>query len=244
MDFDDVRKIIHQIRGLQIATPARARHSVVIPFDTYSPWLEDPLFIGFLNMIQPYTLVDHYRCFELWKLVPQTSALGGDIIEVGVWRGGTGCLMAASAKMAGRQTKVILCDTFTGVVKASARDTNYVGGEHADASAAQVTELAAKMSLDNIQILEGIFPEETGDQVADHRFNLCHIDVDVYESARDVLDWIWPRLLIGGIVVFDDYGNRNTDGITHLVNERYGQPGSLIVHNLNGHAVMVKTADA
>lgn len=193
-------------------------------------------------MIRPYTLVDHYRCFELWKLVQQTCGLGGDILEIGVWRGGTGCLMAAAAKMTRQSPQVILCDTFSGVVKASAMDPGYVGGEHSDASPEQVRELAAKLGTDNILILQGIFPEETAAQVQDRRFNLCHIDVDVYDSARDVLDWVWPRLLVGGVVVFDDYGGTETDGITQFVNERFGQPGCLILHNLNGHAVMVKTA--
>ena len=48
--------------------------------------------------------------------------------------------------------------------------------------------------------------------VADRRFRLAHIDVDVYQSAADVLDWVWPRLSPGGVVVFDDYGFPATPG--------------------------------
>jgi len=244
MNADEAYQAAQQIRDFPISTQAKARHSVVFPYATYSPWLEDPLFLGFFNIAQPYTMVDHYRCFELWKLTQQTTALGGDVLEVGVWRGGTGCLMAASARMAISSAQIILCDTFTGVVKASNMDSQYVGGEHSDASPEQVKELVARLSIDNILILQGIFPEETGDKVADRRFSLCHIDVDVYESARGVFDWVWPRLLIGGGVVFDDYGARYTDGVTRFVNERYGKPGSLTLHNLNGHAVMVKLAES
>ena len=32
---------------------------------------------------------------------------------------------------------------------------------------------------------------------------LCHIDVDVYQSARDTVEWVEPRLTSGGAIVFD-----------------------------------------
>ena len=53
------------------------------------------------------------------------------MLEVGVGRGGTGALLAKRAQ--GKTT--YLCDTFTGVVKASSIDPTYRDGEHADTSA-------------------------------------------------------------------------------------------------------------
>jgi O-methyltransferase len=50
-------------------------------------------------------------------------------------------------------------------------------------------------------------------------FRFCHIDVDVYQSAKDIVTWLWPRLAIGGIIVFDDYGFPYSQGITTLVDE-------------------------
>ena len=55
------------------------------------------------------------------------------------------------------------------------------------------------MRLDNIKILCGTFPEQTGHLVEHASFRLCHIDVDVYDSGRDILTWVWPRLARGGI---------------------------------------------
>jgi hypothetical protein len=66
-------------------------------------------------VIQRNTLVDIYRCYELWTLVEQTSKLAGGIMEVGVWRGGTGALIARKALIAGVEDPVYLCDTFQGV---------------------------------------------------------------------------------------------------------------------------------
>ena len=47
----------------------------------------------------------------------------------------------------------------------------------------------------DIEILGGIFPEETGGKVENLKFRFCHIDVDVYLSAKDVTEWIWEWLV-------------------------------------------------
>ena len=71
-------------------------------------------------------------------------------------------------------------------------------------------------------------------------FKLCHIDVDVYLSAKDVQSWIWDKLIIGGVIVFDDFGFSSTDGITNFVNEQRKLTDRTVIHNLNGHAVIIK----
>ena len=233
------------IRGFEYQSSSKSddfRYSVIIPSASYSPWLNDAPFLAAYEVLKANTMVDLYRCYELWTMVEQCGRLGGDILEVGVWRGGTGCLMAVKAKLLGLRSKVYLADTFSGVVKAGENDPSYRGGEHADTSVDIVLNSKQSLNLDNVELLVGIFPDQSSAPVENARFSLCHIDVDVYTSAADVLDWVWPRLHIGGAVIFDDYGSIQTGGMTRLVNERMGTPGAVIVYNLNGHAVMVKTA--
>jgi O-methyltransferase len=230
----------HKFDAFQ-AFGSNGTHEVARPLATYAPWRSDREFQSAFEQIRANTLVDFYRCYDLWQLVVEAGKLaGGDILEIGVWRGGTGCLMARRARLAGVKAMVFLCDTFEGVVKAGASDRHYAGGEHSDTSEAIVAELAKGMGLDNIKILRGIFPEQTGHLVENARFRLCHIDVDVYESGREILGWVWPRLAPGGMVVFDDYGFLSTGGITRLVNEERVKTDRLMLHNLNGHAVFVK----
>jgi O-methyltransferase len=66
--------------------------------------------------------------------------------------------------------------------------------------------------------------------------------VDVYDSAKDIVEWIFPKLTIGGIIVFDDYGFHFCTGVTRLVEEYRNHPDKIIIHNLNGHALLIKTA--
>ena len=220
----------------------KAQYEGVYPEADYAPWNSDQEFLSIFNSIRPNTLVDIYRCWELWTLARQTAKLEGGIIEVGVWRGGTGALMAMSSQRAGAGGPVYLCDTFEGVVKAGLHDTFYKGGEHADTTRHIVEDLVRSLGLTNVSILKGIFPEETAELIESReRFRLCHIDVDVYSSSRDVMTWVWDRMVRGGVVVYDDYGFSLCEGITRYVNEQIMETDRIVLHNLNGHAIVVKT---
>jgi O-methyltransferase len=214
----------------------------VYPTATFSPWNTNAEFDAAFSKIAGATLVDKYRCFELWMLVEQAAKLkNGAIIEIGVWRGGTAALIAMQAKNCKIEDKVFACDTFTGVVKAGPQDQTYVGGEHSDTGCSLVeTFIHTTLGLDNVEILEGIFPEDTGKAVENLQFRLCHIDVDVYQSAKDISDWIWDRMVPGGIIVHDDYGFPTCTGITRYVDEQMLLEDRLVFHNLNGHAIIIK----
>jgi O-methyltransferase len=215
-------------------------HAMAYPLSTYAPWQSDEEFRRVHGAIRRNTFVDVWRCYELWSLVGELREVPGAILEVGVWRGGTGVLMAARAAALGLDEPVYLCDTWQGVVKTGAVDTYYHDGKHDNASPEAVAGLAATVGVRNVELLEGVFPDETGERIADRTFRLCHCDVDVYRSAKDVFDWVWPRLAHGGVVVFDDYGFPACPGVTRLVDEQRLLDDRLVLHNLNGHGLVVK----
>lgn len=212
-------------------------HHRVLPYATRSPWLDDPEFLSLYEKIKGHTLVDLYRCYELWLLAKQTGKVEGVVLEVGVWRGGTGAILAQATKALGK--KVYLADTFTGVVKAGEKDTLYKGGEHADTSQAIVDALMSSLAIDNIQILKGIFPDDT-QHLLPENIALLHCDVDVYSSTKDIVDWCLPRMNTGAMLVFDDYGFFGCEGVTTFCDELKLRHDLIFTHNLNGHAVFVK----
>jgi O-methyltransferase len=148
--------------------------------------------------------------------------------------------MAARAAALGIEDPVYLCDTWEGVVKAGPADPHYRGGEHEDSSMEMVRALLGRLGVQHAELLQGVFPDDTGSRVTADAFRLVHIDVDVYESAADTFDWAWPRVSAGGVVVFDDYGWPATPGVARFVDEQRGQPDRLVLHNLNGHGLIVK----
>ncbi len=215
-------------------------HAMAYPVMTYAPWYADEEFKRVHNVAKKNTLVDIWRCYELWTALGELIEVPGAVLEVGVWRGGSGAILAARAAALNIQDSVFLCDTWAGVVKTGDVDTYYHGGEHDDTSRQIVESLISRMGLENVELLQGIFPDDTGDRVADLRFRLCHVDVDVYQSAKDVFDWVWPRLSPGGLVIFDDYGCAACPGVTAFVDEQRELPDRLVLHNLNGHGIVIK----
>ena len=217
-------------------------YGVVEPVANYRPWDVDADFLAVYDAIKSHTMVDVYRLWTLWFLTRQLPA--GDILEIGSWRGGSGAVIAKATGLpfSGNSSprRVFMADTFAGVVKAGERDTYYKGGEHANTSAETVRELLDLVGASGVDILQGIFPDDTGQAIADRSFALCHIDVDVYQSARDCFEWVWPRMVTGGTVVFDDFGFYGCEGVTAFVLELAGRDLTAIP-SLSGQAVITRT---
>jgi O-methyltransferase len=205
------------------------------PYD--SPWLDDKKFNALYNSIRKNTLVDRTRCYSLYLLVSQISDVPGDILEVGTWRGGTAGLFTQLAP----DKTAYLADTFTGVVKSSAWE-HYKDKAHDDTSEELVRSfLTDDLKVSNFEIMTGIFPEETGEVVADKKFALVYLDVDVYQSTKDAFAFVWDNVSKGGIVAFDDYGMVSAcEGISRFVNEIRDDKDKIFIANLNGQAYIIK----
>lgn len=224
--FDSLHKfkkdIIESLKNIKLTQlDPEVYHSIIVPNTTYNPWLENTEFIEIYNLIKDHTLVDVYRCFCLYNSVIQHPHIKGDIVEIGVWRGGTAALLSKALQKISLNEKVYLFDTFKGVVKASQYDTIYRGGEHSDTTPLIVEKLLKKLNLNNFKIFEGIFPNEINFEKLNLKLKikLVHIDVDTYQSAKDCFLYVWKYVVRGGIVIFDDYGFYGCEGVTKFVNE-------------------------
>ncbi len=69
--------------------------------------------------------------------------------------------------------------------------------------------------LDKVKLLKGFYSKELFEQFKkENKFlpiSVCLIDVDVYESTVEVLDFIKGYLVVGSILLFDDYNAFNKD---------------------------------
>lgn len=238
-----IRKVARRF-GFQVRRVPRSDSSAMEQINvtaTYAPWKLDSHFMSLYEAIHPHTFLSLYHGWVLWGLVEQVSKFEGAILEVGVWKGGSGALIASRARQVGITDPVYLCDTFRGIVKATSGDLYYANGSLA-MSRESVDQFIRQFALEHVQVLEGIFPDETGALVRQDKIRLCHIDVDVYQSARDIFEWVWDRMVVGGVVVFDDYGSVNTIGVIRLVEELHMRPDLAFIHCISGQAVFVKTA--
>jgi O-methyltransferase len=110
-------------------------------------------------------------------------------------------------------------------------------GDFADTSAEQVE---AYVNAPGIAILRKGFIPETFSGLESHRIAFAHIDVDIYKSIIDCMEFIWPRLSSGGFVIFDDYGFPSCPGALQAVDEFFADTKTHPLCLPTGQAVVFK----
>lgn len=223
----------------------RARHGVFIGECTYTPWLVDLEFRDIYENVSDFSLVDENKHYLTYSYIKQLSKLNisGDYLEVGVWRGGLSALVGMTFQKFSPSINrtLYLADTYQGMPKTVALDNFYKGGELADTSQSIVENLFKKCNVLNFHILKGYFPQDTSKFIDSDKFAYVHIDVDIYESAKNTFDWVWPKVSQYGMVVFDDYGYSSTEGVTKFIDEYVSLlSDALFVFNMGGQAVIIK----
>jgi len=158
------------------------------------------------------------RCASIWREARRARKLPGDFAELGVWRGGTACLMSLAAP----DKDLYLFDTFAGMPEPSSVDVHQ-RGDFGDTSAQEVLSwLAARTgSLHRHHLKVGRFPETTAD-VDSLCFACVHLDGDLYESTKAGLEYFWPRLPLGGSIICDDFGWTKCPGVAQAIADYFG----------------------
>jgi len=146
----------------------------------------------------------------------------GDILECGVFGGLSLAVLAHGAAFdpKGMTRRIVGIDTFTGLPpseEAHARwdvgDCASIHGWHplhepgTPVTADLTRALFAQCGLEPPVLYEGRFDEVLPRIVPDPHpaIALLHIDCDLYESTRDVLEGVAPALQDGTLVLFDDW---------------------------------------
>lgn len=135
--------------------------------------------------------------------------------ECGVYKGGSALLLAEVIRRSERPIPLRLFDTFCGMPFAGPLDTHQPG-EFADTS---LEAVAAKfVGYHDVRFHVGVMPY-TFEKCSADVIGLAFLDVDQERSMRECLEFIWPRMIPGGIVVIDDYGWKNCQGVKPVVDE-------------------------
>lgn len=138
----------------------------------------------------------------------------GDLMETGVWRGGAVVFMRgylAAYNMTDRT--VWAADSFAGLPKPTViEDAGYDFSADVHPilaiSLEEVKQLFAKYDLldEQVQFVKGWFHESLP-QVPVKELALLRLDGDLYESTWDALVNLYHKVVPGGFVIIDDYGD-------------------------------------
>jgi hypothetical protein len=63
----------------------------------YSPWFGESVFLSHYKKCAARTLVSQDRCYILFKTLQQSLSKEGDVMECGVYKGGTALLIATKS---------------------------------------------------------------------------------------------------------------------------------------------------
>lgn len=189
----------------------------------YSPWLGDPDFERVYAATDGRTLVSRDRCYVLWRTLQQALALDGELLECGVFRGGTALLEATTVREAGRERPLHLVDSFAGMPETTTGVDRFREGDFATTSADDVRRALAPFPFARVH--QGYIPEIL-ERIELGPLAWAYIDVDIYAAVRDCLEFVYPRMLPGGTIVLDDYGFPSCPGVRRAMDEFFaaGRP--------------------
>lgn len=160
------------------------------------------------------TLLDSGRISNLIKYSNYCAPLPGYIMELGVYSGGS--LEVLAKYNPGKDFLAV--DSFQGMPPVTdgvdyhkEHDFNMVNFPAIDGY--------FKMVYPAVRIIKGFLPKAF--EYFDEHTRLCftHIDLDLYQSIKDALDFVFPRTIDGGMILLDDFKVRSTPGCEKAVEE-------------------------
>jgi hypothetical protein len=144
------------------------------------------------------------------------EGIEGDFAELGVWKGNSAAILADFAASSGK--RLFLFDTFSGFDK---RDLQGV-----DKSRRKLfTDTSIDYVKENVQhtdittYVQGFFPDSLTDEARASTFALAHIDCDLYKPMKAALEFFYPRMPIGSMMIMHDYSSGEWSGATEAINE-------------------------
>ena len=191
------------------------------------------------------------RFLAHYELFRRAVDLPGDIVELGVYRGATLMHWANFLEirnMGDRQKQVFGFDNFKGFTSIHAKDgktdrrvEKTLSGFDAGAFEAMLEDAISIYDKDRfipykprVVLVKGDIGETVPRFVKDHpglRLCLVHFDADMYGPTQAGLKHLWPLVVPGGVVLFDEYGIRPWEGESKAVDEYFG--GKAKIHRFD-----------
>ncbi len=173
-----------------------------------------------------YTVTSIARMYALYEAIRYVARhdIPGDVVECGLWKGGSSMLAALTLQACGDvKRKIYLYDTFSGMSKPTEEDVNFSGqsalpkwtktdrGRFNEWGFGSRQEVERNMESTGyprgkLMFVQGMV-EDTLPKVMPEKISLLRLDTDWYASTYHELTHLFPRLAVGGVLIVDDYGH-------------------------------------
>lgn len=186
----------------------------------------EPEFVPLYEAARDYTLTSPECLYALYQAVRHVVAhqIPGDLVECGVWRGGSAMMMAQTLQALGvTDRKIHLYDTFAGMTQPGEIDVRRRDGAEQvsrwqafqrdgfnEWTYAPLEEVQTNMRRTGFPEQKLVYVagpvEDTLPATRPERISVLRLDTDWYESTHHEFTHLFPLLQPGGLVIVDDYG--------------------------------------
>lgn len=166
---------------------------------------------------------------RILELARECLDVSGDYVEMGCYRGDTSLLLAEILQGYNRDVaveklvkKLWIYDSFEGLPGKSANDESVLGTNFKSGkllvTKREVKERFLKAGLTVPVIKKAWFKDLTTDDLPSE-IAFAFLDGDFYESIRDSLELVVPKMNDKGVIVVHDYTNPALPGVKRAVDE-------------------------
>jgi len=181
-----------------------------------------------IKSTKPFSLASKERHFAIIEAVKYVTKhqIPGDIVECGVWKGGSVMIIAKTLiNLKNQEKEIHLFDTFEGMTKPTEFDIPSSGSKldtakhfekfktgddfsnwcKADLNEVKNNVYSTGYNKEKFHFIKGKV-ENTLPQFAPEKISILRLDTDWYESTLHELIHLFPKLVKGGVLIIDDYG--------------------------------------
>jgi heme-degrading monooxygenase HmoA len=176
-------------------------------------------------------LLENNEAYQLFMAVKRTQKVEGDIAEVGSYMGGSAKLICEAKG----NKELYLFDTFEGLPNLSRWDDPAQFQKGNFSSSFNYVENYLK-HYPNVYLYKGLFPA-TSKPIENKRFSFVHLDVDLYEATRASIEFFYPRMMKGAVMISHDY---DTPGVSKAFDEFFRDKPEPIIEMSGCQCLIVK----
>jgi len=237
--FTRPARAVLRASGFEVIRIQDLQRILSLPSDFSSQDIEDA------QRVSKYTMVPPERIFTLARAVEYThrSGIPGAFVECGSWKGGCVMAMARTLMRLGVNNRDLYVYDLFGAQWPASTEHDRHRGMSAHENYERMTEdqrgaMCYSQEEVRVNVLSTGYPSErvhliqgdvrhTISAQAPEKIALLRLDTDYYESTLHELEQLYPRLVLGGTLIVDDYGD--WEGARKATDEYFARIG----HNLH-----------
>jgi hypothetical protein len=179
-------------------------------------WWEDEAFNRYLAKYGEQDGLNTHRRWALFQLTRLVSDVPGDTVECGAFEGAGSELICMGTGSDQYERVHCVFDSFEGLSSPSRVDGVY--WSEGDMSSSEELLKGNLSHVESIEVYKGLIPFRFS-EVEDRFFSFVHIDVDLYQPTLDSIEFFYPRMSDGAVLVCDDYGFTSCPGATKAIEQ-------------------------